>query len=120
MRKHSSSVFIWLLLFLACFHAAASASHHAHCSGPGGAIPGVAHMATEEEAPGDSAPAAAHTVCTACVLQAHGALPAAPVPAAWEPAVSPAAALPWTALEDPAHRGPWRSRFAARDPPTAG
>ena len=113
MRKHSP-VILWLMLLLACFNAAASAGHHAHCAGPGGAVAGVAHAATDE------APGAAHAVCTACVLQAHGGLPASPAATAWEPTVAPAASRPWAALEATAHRAPWRSRFAARDPPTAG
>lgn len=117
MRKHSP-VILWLMLLLACFNAAASAGHHAHCAGPGGAVAVVAHAATDE-APGDSAPGAAHAVCTACVLQAHGGLPASPAATAWEPTVAPAASRPWAALEATAHRAPWRSRFAARDPPTA-
>ncbi|MFE8643712.1 hypothetical protein ACFX58_01335 [Sphingomonas sp. NCPPB 2930] len=118
MRKHFP-VLLWLLLVLACFHAAAGVVHQAHCAGPGSAAAVVAHAATDE-APADPAPGATHAVCTACVLQAHGGLPACPMPAAWAPMVSPAAPLPWATLEDTAHRAPWRSRFAARDPPTAG
>ena len=119
MRKHSP-VILWLMLLLACFNAAASAGHHAHCVEPASAIAAVAHAAPDKAPGGDSAPAAAHALCTACVLQAHGGLPASPATTAWEPTVAPAASRPWAALEATAHRAPWRSRFAARDPPTAG
>ncbi len=111
-----SSLCLWLLLFLACFHAA-GVGHHVHEGGPDGAVP--AASAASDEAPGDSAPGAAHAACTACVLQAHGALPAVSVPTSWQPMALSAAPLPWATREDRLHHAPWRNRFAARDPPAA-
>lgn len=112
-----SPVHLWLLLLLACFHSAAGAVHHAHCGGLGSAVAAV--HAAPDGTPGDPASGAGHAACTACLLQAHGALPAAAVPTAWEPMALPAAPLRRAAPEDAPRPAPWRARFAARDPPEA-
>ncbi|MCS4509354.1 hypothetical protein [Xylophilus ampelinus] len=114
-----SPVLLWLLLLLACFHAAAGAVRHAHGGGPGSGLVAVAHAASDKM-PVDPAPDGAHVACNACLLQAHGALPAVTMPTIWEPVALPAAPLHWAAREDAPQPAPWRARFAARDPPAAG